>query len=73
MSAAKGGGKGQQHPGQRPGKERPQMDGTAPELSGKEPPEGFGGQPSPAGSTEVSTDFVLTAEGGTFGNISAAE
>ena len=59
--------------GQRPGKERPQMDGTVPELSGKEPPEGFGGQPSPAGSTEVSTDFLLTAEGGTFGNISAAE
>ena len=59
--------------GQRPGKDRPQMDGTAPEFSGKEPPEGFGGQLGPAGNTEVSTDFVLTAEGGTFGNISAAE
>ena len=37
-----------------------------------ERPDG-GGNPGNMADMEVSTDFVLTAEGGTFGNISAAE
>ena len=42
-------------------------DGARPER-----PDGGEG-PSDMENMEVSTDFVLTAEGGTFGNISAAE
>lgn len=38
-----------------------------------EPPEGFGGRPENMEAAEVSTEFTLTAEGGTFGNIAPAE
>ena len=38
-----------------------------------EPPEGFGGKPEGMEASEVSADFVLTSEGGTFGSIAPAE
>ena len=38
-----------------------------------EPPEGFDGRPEEREAAEVSTDFVLTTEGGTFGSIALAE
>lgn len=76
-------------PGQKPERPQPNKDGTMalpdgtiidpadikrPE-NGERPelPEGFGGRPEDMEATEVSTDFVLTSEGGTFGNIAPAE
>ena len=76
-------------PSQKPERPQPNKDGTMalpdstivdpadikrPE-NGERPelPEGFGGRPEDMKATEVSTDFVLTSEGGTFGNIAPAE
>ena len=76
-------------PGQRPERPRPNEDGTVTLPDGTvidpadrkrpedgerpEPPEGFGKQQEDMENVEVSTDFVLTAEGGTFGSIAPAE
>ena len=76
-------------PSQKPERPQPNKDGTMalpdgtiidladikrPENGGRpELPEGFGGRPEDMKATEVSTDFVLTSEGGTFGNIAPAE
>ena len=38
-----------------------------------EPPDGFGGRPEDPETAEVSTDFMLTDKGGTFGSIAPAE
>lgn len=75
--------------GRQPGKERPQPnedgtitlpDGTVIDPSELKRPEDGEHPMRPGGEgsenmedVEVGTDFVLTAEGGTFGNISAAE
>ena len=72
-------------PGQRPEKEHPQPnedgtitlpDGTAIDPADRkrpEPSEGFGRKTENMEAAEVSTDFVLTAEGGSFGSIAPAE
>ena len=76
-------------PGQKPERPQPNEDGTItlpdgtvidpadmkrPENGERpEPPEGFGGRPEEMEAAEVSTDFLLTAEGGTFGSIAPAE
>lgn len=68
--------------GQHSEKDRPQPneDGTVtdpPELArpkdGQRPELSQGVRPDGMETAETSTDFVLTAEGGTFGNISAAK
>ena len=51
-----------------PADRKPPEDGERPE-----PPEGFDGRPEDMAAAEVSTDFVLTAEDGTFGSIAPAE
>ena len=76
-------------PGQRPEHPQPNEDGTAtlpdgtvidpadmkrPEEGERlEPPEGFDRKPENMENMEVSTDFVVTAEGGSFGSIAPAE
>ena len=76
-------------PGQKQERPQPNKDGTVTLPDGTvidpadwkrpgngerpEPPEGFGGRPEDMEAAEVSTDFVLTAEGGTFGSIAPAE
>lgn len=76
-------------PGQKPERPQPNKDGTItlpdgtvidpaerkwPENGERpEPPEGFGERAEDMETAEVSTDFVLTAEGGTFGSIAPAE